>query len=274
MLFREVAMGKAIRWGAAAVLLATALSCCRFPLSQEGRYRREMTCAERISDEKSIEILKKGAFCCEPLPPSVTSLPAARRFYYERALALKPREAAPLLGLGRAMWEEGDYRGGLEAYKKAQGLLERPIYAQIGAFTMLRLLRRFDEGRALAERIREEKGVDGAKVAEYLLGRLEYDAGNFGAAEGHLRAALERAARGGYGLGGTPFSMKDAHLYLALVLQKKGDAEGAYREFLLFHKKMSDPEYQIFYAYWLPRLEKDQGALLEKIETEWAHLRQ
>lgn len=267
-------MGKALRAGGVAVLCAAALSCCRFPFSTEGRYRREMTCAERVSDEKSLEILRRGAFCCEPLPPAVASLPEARRFYYERALALKPGEAAPLLGLGRALWEGGDYEGALEVYRKAKGRLERPIYAEIGAFTMLRLLRRFDEGRGLAEEIRREKGVDGAKVAEYLLGRLEYDAGNYGAAEGHLREALERAARGGYGLGGTPFSMKDAHLYLALVLQKKGDAPGAYREFLAFHRKMSDPEYQIFYAYWLPRLEKDQGALLEKIETEWAHLRQ
>lgn len=267
-------MGKAVRLGMVMVLSAAAVSCCRFPLSKEGRYRREMTCAERISDEKSVEILKKGAFCCEPLPPAVNGLPAARRFYYERALALEPNEVPPLLGLGRAMWEAGDYEGGLEAYRKAEGLLDRPIYAQIGAFTMLRLLGRFDEGRALAERIRREKGVDGPKMAEYLLGRLEYDAGNLEAAEGHFRAALERASLQNYGLGGTPFTMKDAHLYLALILEKRGDAQGAYREFLAFHRKMSDPEYQLFYAYWLPRLEKDQGALLQKIETEWAHLRQ
>lgn len=267
-------MGFAGKWPAVWALCVFSLSCCDFPPSPDRRFRKEMECAERITDAKSLEILQKGAFCCEPLPPSVKSLPEARRFYYERALALRPQEAAPLLGLARALWEGGDYAGALEAYQKARGLLERPIYAEIGAFTMLRLLRRFDEGRALAEEIRREKGVDGAKVAAYLLGRLEYDAGNLDAAAGHLREALERAAKGGYGLGGTPFSMKDAHLYLALVLQKKGDPQGAYREFLAFHKRMSDPEYQIFYAYWLPRLEKDQGALLEKIETEWAHLRQ
>ena len=267
-------MGFTVKRSALFLLSVLFLSCCDFPSSPEKRYRREMACAERITDGKSIEILQKGAFCCEPLPPSLRSLPAARRFYYQRALALRPSESAPLLGLARAFWEDGKYERALEAYEKAAGLLERPLIAQIGAFTMLRLLLRFDEGRALAERIRREKGVDGVKVAEYLLGRLEYDAGNLQAAEAHLRAAVARASKGDYSLGGTPFTLKDAHLYLALLLQKKGDAQGAYREFLLFHRKMSDPEYQIFYAYWLPRLERDQGALFEKIEAEWAHLRQ
>jgi tetratricopeptide (TPR) repeat protein len=260
----------------ASTLLALALlgGCCGFLSSEEARYEKYLECAGRITDLKSIEILAKGNFCCEPLPSGIQSLPEARRFYLEKARVLRPEAAEPLLGLGRAYWEEGSYAEAQTRFQAAAPLLEKPIYAEIAAVTMMRLQGRFDEGRALAEKIRTEKGVDGEKVAEYLLGRLDFDAGQLLPARVHFEVALGRAERGDYGLGGTPFTMRDAHFYLALIKHRGGDPQAAYRDFLVFLKKMSDPEFQIFYAYWLPRLQDDQGALFEKIEGDWTRVRQ
>ncbi len=260
----------------ASSLAAVALlnGCCGFLSSDEARYEKNLECAGRITDLKSIEILAKGNFCCEPLPPGIQSLPQARRFYLEKARNLKPDAVEPLLGLGRAYWEEGNFSEAQKCFQLAAPRLEKPIYAEIAAVTMMRLQGRFDEGRALAEKIRTEKGVDGEKVAEYLLGRLAFDAGEILTAQVHFEMALRRAEKGDFGLGGTPFTMRDARFYLALIKHRSGDPQGAYVDFLAFLKKMSDPEFQIFYAYWLPRLKDDQGALFEKIEKDWTHVRQ
>ncbi len=260
----------------ASSLAALALlgGCCGFLPSEEARYKKNLECAGRITDLKSIEILAKGNFCCDPLPPEIKTLPQARRFYLENARNLRPDAVEPLLGLGRAYWDEGNYAEAQKHFQMAAPRMEKPIYAEIAAVTMMRLQGRFDEGRALAEKIRSEKGVDGEKVAEYLLGKLDFDAGEILAARVHFELALKRAEKGEYGLGGAPFTMRDVHFYLALIKHRSGDPQGAYVEFLAFLKKMSDPEFQIFYAYWLPRLKDDQGALFEKIEKDWTRVRQ
>jgi len=267
-------MSAMVRTATSLVLAAFLSGCCGFLSSEEARYEKNLECAGRITDLKSIEILAKGNFCCDPLPPGIQSLPEARRFYLEKARSLKPDAVEPLLGLGRAYWDEGNYAEAQTCFQLAAPRLDKPIYAEIAAVTMMRLQTRFDEGRALAEKIRSEKGVDGEKVAEYLLGRLDFDAGQILAAQVHFERALRRAEKGDYGLGGTPFTMRDAHFYLALIKHRRGDPQAAYQDFLVFLKKMSDPEFQIFYAYWLPRLKDDQGALLEKIERDWTHVRQ
>jgi hypothetical protein len=68
--------------------------------------------------------------------------------------------------------------------------------------------------------------------------------------------------------------MKDAHLYLAQIALKGGDPQAAYEEFKLYLKKMSDPDFQVFYKYWVEKLGDDQKALYDTLEIEWAWPRQ
>ena len=93
------------------LLLALAASgaCCGAFESKEERTKKELECALRVTDEKSIEILQKGMFCCEKLPAEVRTLPAARRFYLQRASALSPKDPDPVLQLARSYWDDRNF---------------------------------------------------------------------------------------------------------------------------------------------------------------------
>jgi tetratricopeptide (TPR) repeat protein len=265
-------MKKAIPAALAGVLVLT--GCCGLFQSGEARYKKAMECALRVSDERSLEILKKGMYCCAALPPDVRTLPEARRFYLEKALALKPEDPEALESMARSFWDEGSYDKALAHFERLRRASPAPLSAVIGEVTMYRLLGQWDKAGPDLEWIRSQKGVDGEKIADYLEGRLLYDQGKLKEAEPLFRAALEREAAGNDYLGRTPYTMRDARFYLAQIKLKGGDAQGAYEEFKLFLRQMGNPDFQIFYAYWLPILGKDQTAFYQKIEGDWLHVRQ
>jgi tetratricopeptide (TPR) repeat protein len=248
--------------------------CCGVFQSPEEKYEKEMECASRITDERSVEILSRGTFCCEPLPKGTQGLPEARRFYLNRAWALKPTSADPPLAIAKSYWDEGSYFEGLRHYDAARERMERPLMAVVGEVTMYRLLKNYAEAGAWVRWIRRQKAIDAAKVADYLEARLLYDEGKYAEARPLFESAVARNEKGNDYLGDTPFTMKDARFYLAQIRRKTGDPLGAHEEFLLYLKKMSDPDFQIFYAFWVPKIGSDQAQLYDKIEKEWAHVRQ
>lgn len=258
------------------LLLALAASgaCCGAFQSKEERTKKELECALRVTDEKSIEILQKGMFCCEKLPAEARTLPAARRFYLERASALSPEDPDPVLQIARSYWDDRDFAEALRAFVRAKDMGTKPVTAVIGEIAMLRCMKRFDEAAPLLAWIREQKAIDAPKVADYLEARLLYDAGKCAPAKPLFVSALERAKSTGDNLGDTAYTLRDAHLYLAQIALKAGDPQGAYEEFKLYLGKMSDPDFQVFYKYWVEKLGDDQKALYDTMEVEWAWPRQ
>ena len=254
--------------------LAATGACCGAFESKEERTKKELECALRVTDEKSIEILKKGMFCCEKLPAEVLTLPAARRFYLQRAAALSPKDPDPVLQIARSYWDDRNFPEAMSAFARAKDMGSKPLTAVVGEVTMLRLMKRFGEAAPLLAWIRDQKAVDAPKVADYLEARLLYDDGKYAQAKPLFENALDRAKSTGDNLGDTAYTMKDAHLYLAQIALKGGDPQAAYEEFKLYLKKMSDPDFQIFYKYWVEKLGDDQKALYDTLEIEWAWPRQ
>jgi tetratricopeptide (TPR) repeat protein len=250
------------------------VACCGAFQSKEDNFKKEMECAMRLTDEKSIEILKKGMFCCEKLPPEAATLPSARRFYLLRAAALQPKDPDPVLQIARSYWDDRNFAEAFKAFEEARALGAKPTTAVIGEITMLRLMERFSEAQPLLAWIREQKNIDAPKVADYLEARLLYDQGKYPEAKVLFLNALERAKSTGDTLGDTAFTMKDTYLYLAQIDLKTGDPQAAYEQFKLYLKKTNDPDFVLFYNYWLEKLGDDQKALYDTMETEWAWPRQ
>jgi len=255
-------------------LLLALGGCCGAFQSKAEHYKKEMDCATRLTDERSIQILQKGMFCCEPLPSKLTTLPAARRFYLLRAWALRPESDEPPAAIAQTYWDEGNYKEALRYFDAARTRTARPLADVIGEVTMYRLMRDYPPAMAWIRWIRTQKGIDGDKIADYLTGRILYDEGNYAEAAKYFQSAIARSEKGSDFLGDTPYTMRDAWFYMAQIKRKEGDLMGGHEEFVAFLKKMSNPDFQLFYAYWLPRLGKDEGALFDKIEKDWVHIRQ
>lgn len=267
-------MKKSLERGAAIALLAVAAACCGAFQSSEEKYQKEMECASRITDGKSVELLQRGMFCCSPLPKGTDALPEARRYYFLRASRLKPSSPDPPIGIARSYWDEGDYAQARNYFDSARELSKNSLAAVIGEVTMYRLLHDPAPAFVWVRWIQTQKNIDGEKVAAYLSARLLYDEGKYEEARPLIEQALKRAEKGNDYLGETPYTMKDAHFYLAQIKRKTGDPLGAHQEFLLYLKKMSDPDFQLAYKYWVEKFGSDQALLYDTVEKDWAHIRQ
>ena len=49
---------------------------------------------------------------------------------------------------------------------------------------------------------------------------------------------------------------------------------GLIEPFVAYLKLMSDPDFQMFYNYWMPRLGREQKEFYAKIEHDWVWMRQ
>ncbi len=249
-------------------------SCCGAFSSRNTKYKKEMECAVRITDAHSIKVMKRGLFCCERLPKKIVSSAAARRFYLFKAWAYKPGSSEAPLEIARSYWDDENYLEALRYYDAARIRAEKPATAVIGEVTMYRLLRKFKPGMAWINWLRRSKCVDALQTANYLEARYLYDQGKYAKAEPLFIEAVKGSKEMGLSLGDTPFSMRDAWFYLAQIRMHRGDPQGAYKYFVIFLKKMADPNFQNYYAYWLPRLGSHQAEFLDKIESDWVHIRQ
>jgi tetratricopeptide (TPR) repeat protein len=256
------------------VLCAVTAACCGAFQSPEDKYKKEMECASRITSSKSVDLLQRGMFCCAPLPKGCEAMPEARKYYFLRAWGWKPDSSDAPLGVARADWDEGNYGEALRYFDAARERSMAPLTAIIGEVTMYRLLKNYEPAHAWCRWLRVQKSIDGEKVSAYLTARLLYDEGRLDEAGPLFRKALERADKGSGSLGDTPFTMKDTHFYLAQILRKSGDPQGAHQQFLLYLKSMSDPDFQLAYKYWVEKFASDQATLYDTIEREWARIRQ
>jgi len=261
---------------AAAALLSACLSgCCGVFQSDADRYEKYMECAERITSDLSVDLLKQGRFCCEAVPAGLQGREAARRFYLEKARDLRPDAPEPLAGLGRSYWFDGDFGRAADSFAAAAAKSPRPFPYLVAESAMARVSGRFDEALATAERIRPMRGVDGEKTAAYLAARVRYEQGQAPEAQRLFEEALARAAKTGFGLGPSPYSMRDAWFYIAQIRRKAGDPLGAHEAFKAYLAEMSDPEFQLWYAKTLlPEMGSDQGRLYDTIERSWVRERQ
>jgi tetratricopeptide (TPR) repeat protein len=140
---------------------------------------------------------------------------------------------------------------------------------------MERLSGRYAESLTLCDRLREMKGVDADKTADYLEGRVRYEQGQLAEARRLFESALAKAAKNGYGLGPSPYAMRDAWFYLAQLRRKGGDPLGAHEAFKSYLSEMSDPEFQLWYSKkLLPEMGSDQARLYDTIELNWVRERQ
>jgi len=260
---------------AALIGILVLVGCCGAWKSNSAKYKKQMECATRVTDETSIKILKSGNFCCPALPKDIESVAEARRFYLLRAWGYDPSSPEPPMRIAQSYWEQQDYHKALLYFDAARARTKgAPIEAVIGEITMYRLLHQFKPGYAWIRWLERQKDIDAVKVCDYLGARYLYDQGKEQEAEPLFEAALKRAEKGDYTLAVQPYSMKDVWFYLAQIKLNAGDPQGAYKDFLAYLKLMSDPNFQTFYNYWLPRLGSQQKEFYAKIEHDWVWMRQ
>ncbi len=260
---------------AAVTAIAVLVSCCGLFQSKEARYKKYMECAERLTSDKSIELLHHGYACCEELPPELKDREAAKRFYLDKARVLKPESPEPCAAIGLSYWEGGDYARALEAYQQAARLTDRPFACLVAEATMMRLCGRYEDALRLAGDIEKIRGVGGAKTAAYLRGRVLYEEGRMAEARSDFEKAIALAGKSGYFLAPSPYTMEDAWFYMAQIRLKQGDTLGAYNDFKVYLSRMTNPEFQLWYAQkLLPRYGADQKGLYDTIEENWVRERQ
>lgn len=260
---------------AAMVAMALIVSCCGFLETKEAKYKKYMECAERLTSDRSIELLHHGYACCEKLPPELADREAAKRFYLEKARALKPDSPEPYAAIGLSYWEGGDYPRALDAYQQAAKRTGKPFAYLIAEATMMRLCGRYDDAMNAADDIEKMRTVDGAKTAAYLRGRILYEKGLLKEARADFEKAIAMAEKSGYFLTPSPYTMVDAWFYLAQIRLKEGDPQGAYDAFKNYLSRMTNPEFQLWYTQkLLPRYGADQKGLYDAIEENWVSERQ
>jgi len=258
-----------------ALLGVSFLGCCGLFQSDEDRYDKCMECAERITSDLSVDLLKQGRFCCEAVPAGIQGREPARRFYLEKARDLKPDSPEPLAALGRSYWFEGDYSRAADAFGAAAAKSSRPFPYLVALAAMARVSGRYDDALASVARIRTLRGVDAEKTADYLEARVRYEQGQEPEARRLFEASLARASKSGFGLGPSPYSMRDAWFYLAQIRRKSGDPLGAHEAFKSYLSLMNDPEFQLWYAKTLlPEMGSDQTRLYDTVERSWVRERQ
>ncbi len=258
-----------------ALVFASGLGCCRLFQSDEERYRKALECSERLTSDKSVEILRDGYQCCAPLPETVRDREAAKRFYLEEARALKPAAPEPDAAIGLSYWEGGQFEQALGAYREAARKSSRPFAYRVAVVTMLRLTGRYDEALAEIASLRRLRGVDAEKVADYLQGRVLYEQGRLPEAAVAFQRALAGAEKTGSFLGPSPYTMQDAWFYTAQIRRKTGDPLGGHEAFKAYLAAMHNPEFQTWYANTLlPRHGADQAGLYDAIEENWVRERQ
>ncbi len=261
----------------AAALIGTLVlvGCCGAWKSNSAKYKKQMECATRVTDETSIKILKSGNFCCPALPKDIESVATAQRFYLLRAWGYNPSSPEPPMRIAQSYWEQQNYQQALLYFDAARARTQgAPIEAVIGEISMYRLLHQFKPGYAWIQWLEHQKGIDAVKVGDYLRARYLYDQGKENEAEPLFKAALKRAEKGDYMLAVQPYTMKDVWFYLAQIKLNAGDPQGAYKDFVTYLKLMSDPDFQMFYNYWMPRLGREQKEFYAKIEHDWVWMRQ
>ena len=260
---------------AALSALIALMACCGLFQSKDARYKKYMECAERLTSDKSMELLHQGYACCEKLPTALSGREAAKRFYLEKARALKPEAPEPYAAIGLSYWEGGDFAHALEAYQEAAKRTDRPFAFLVAEAAMMRLCGRYDEGLRLAGDIAKMRGVDGEKAAAYLSGRMFYEGGRLQDARASFERAIALAEKSGYFLTPSPYTMVDAWFYMAQIRLKGGDAQGAYNDFKVYLSKMTNPEFQLWYTEkLLPRYGAGQKGLYDSIEENWVRERQ
>lgn len=251
---------------AASLLLGSTLlltGCCENPFrGKEARYKKYLECADYLTVDRALDLMKKGSSCCEKVPAETKTREEARRFYLAKALALKPESPQPYDEMAISYWYDRQFAKAEEYFAKAAERTPRPLAQHIMRCNMQRLTARFDEALATSAHLRASSERDGEKAAEYLEGRIWYERGDLPAAKGHFEKALSLAGEKGFRFAGTPYSMRDAWFYMAQIRFKSGDPLGAHEAFKRFLEKMGDPEFQAWYGKeLLPLLGTDQQLL-------------
>lgn len=258
------------------ILIPVLLSagCCGIFHSKERKYKKEMECATRLTDDTSIRILKTGKFCCTALPEKMRTLPEARRFYLLRAWGYKPASFEAPMEIARSYADEQNWSEALRYYDAARSRSGNGLAAVTGEVTMYRLLGKYDEALAWTRWLRTIQGSDGIKVADYMEARCLYDEGKLKEAESLFVEAVKRSEKSGVYIGSTTYTISTSWFYLAQIELKTGDPMAAHRYFLKFLKHMSDPDFQTYYAYWMPRLSSHQADFYDKLENDRIHVMQ
>lgn len=266
------------RSATALVLAATLVlsGCCENPFKgKEGRYRKYLECADHLTVDRAVDLMKRGAFCCEKVPLAVKGREEARRFYLEKALALKPESPEPYNELAISYWYNGQFAKAAELFSQAAERSPRPFSQQIVLCDMQRLCGRFNEALATAQKIRASSEPEAEKAAEYLEGRISYERGDLAAAKTHFEKAIALAGEKGFRFNSTPYAMRDSWFYIAQIRLKSGDPLGAHEAFKIFLEKTGDPDFQAWYGKeLLPLLGTDQQLLYDTIESDWVRERQ
>lgn len=260
-------------WALAAGLLAV-LAGCGFLETKKQTYRRCMKCADRVHGLLAVEILKKGQFGCDPLPPDVQTISQSRRFYFEKAWKAQPQRHEPPLGIAMTWWEEGDYLRAVGFFEAARERQPQDPGAAIGLVTMYRLLGRYSEAMAWAVWTERLRGMDGRKISLYLRGRIFYEEKRLDEAGPLFTEALQRAEKTGFFLGKTGFTMVDAEFYLAQIAVRRGDLKGADAFFRAYVKRNHDPDFADYIRLVFARGIQDQRAMYDEIESCWVRQRQ
>lgn len=264
-----------------AVLLLSALalvqmSCCLDLGGREKRFRKRMLCARRVNNDNSIDILKKGAFCCPRLPSSANDISSARRYYYMKAAEIYPDRGEVLAAIGQTFWEEGRFGEASDYYGKAtRACPDDPSYL-IAAITLERIGKKYDDALASISRLEKMSFPGRDKAAAYLKGKILYEQNQPDAARELLEATLSGAgpADGTFYLGPTPYAMKDVFFYLAMIQLKKGERMKAHEYFLQYLSKEGHPDFVSLYQGWLKQSGGEQDFLYEMVEEGWTRTHQ
>ena len=252
--------------------LAASLAC-DVP-GPDAEYKRQMKCADRISNEKSVQIAKVAKFGCDPLPSSAETPAQARRFYLQKAWGAKPDAWEPAIAIAQSYWEEADFRRALDHFNAARERAPKELSPVIGMITMFRLLGEYQSALDWSAWLSGHKAIDAVKVSSYLEGRIYYEMGDLKRARPLLESAIARADSGDYYLGGSVFTMRDADFFLAQIYFKGGDSKKADEHFRRYVKMVHDPDFMAYMELVFEKIGGDQARLYSEIEKNWVHGRQ
>ncbi len=257
-------------------LLISASSCCLDMGGKEKRYRKNMLCARRVNNDNAMFLLKKGAFCCPHLPPGVSDISSARRFYYMKASEIFPERDEPVEAIARTFWEEGLHVEALGYYEKALGLSPGNINDLVAVITLRRICGKFDQAIETLSPLEKADFEGKKKSIDYLRGKIVYEQGDLGRARELFSNALDEIEKndGSYYLGPTPFTMKDIYFYMALIELKGREPQKAHEYFLKYLSKEGHPDFVSTYQECLKQSGGEQEFLYGLVEERWARTHQ
>jgi tetratricopeptide (TPR) repeat protein len=250
------------------------LSCRGVSEIGDGAFARYLRCADGVSNEHSLHLMKRGGQGCERLPDEVKTVTEAKRFYLQKAWDIRPESPEPPRNIALTYWEDDNYEMALRYFDATRERSPEKLSPVIGMITMYRLLGKRDEALRWVRWLDAQDVPDAHKTGLYLAGKILYEAESYEEARPLLEEALGLAEEAGFFLCGSSFTMRDVEFYLAQVHLRSGDPVMADEFFRSFVGRNHDPDFVSFLNWLTEEGPEDQAGYFSEVEKYWVRVRQ